>query len=261
MNKLFVASSALALCLAASGTALAGKDKTGNGAPSGSHYTVNLIGVKNPKNFDEGAESSGGSSMFIPLRTTQQPSHFDDGEGTCTDTNGNQTDFVDDTFPNWQTTDPAPGTKITFTPTTTGNFEVLDRDATDGEGEIQIPVDSGPGKWVQYDLFVRVLGKPGGCAEISGYAYDSTGSATGGDSWWYSGTIYLDRTGGKSTFVKATDIFDVWYCDLTTDTSGAVVCADSPEEISVFNDVFEDYFWAVANYDTKLIQLRFYPKD
>jgi hypothetical protein len=275
-KKAFITTlTATALTLGMSSAAMAGKARTGNGSPSGHHYTVNLIGVKNPKNFDVGAESSGGSSVFIPLRTEDQPSHYDGY--TCTDNNGNQTDFVDDTYPTWTTTDPNPSTKISFEPTTDGDFEILDRDATDGEAIIQIPVgpddpENGPtDKVVAVDLFVRVLGGPGGCAELEGWAYDSDDTEPNDNNgqentWWWSGTIYLDRKAKRSTFVKATDIFNVWWCDIDyddvdSDNNTDECIAGSEEELSVFNDVFEDYYWKVYNHDTKLIQLGFYPKN
>jgi hypothetical protein len=41
----------------------------GNGAPSGSHYTLNIIGVSNPKAFDS---TSNGRVIFVPLKGNTQ---------------------------------------------------------------------------------------------------------------------------------------------------------------------------------------------
>ena len=46
-------------------TALAGKDGNGNGAPSGAHYNLNIIGVENPKNSD--MTGSNRHTIFVPL--------------------------------------------------------------------------------------------------------------------------------------------------------------------------------------------------
>lgn len=224
--------------------AIAGKDRTGNGGPSGKHYNVNLIGTTKGALPDGGA-SSGGAAVFIPLRTATGPS-----EATCTDDSGNQTWFIDDEDATFTDVEPSGGARIKFTPTTTGGFEIIDRDATDGSAEIQVPVSDDGDRYILLDLYVRVLGKPGGCAEITGYAYDLDQNL-----WFWSGTIALDRKTGKSSFVKTTDIFDVHYC---TVVDGA--CDGDDIELSVFNDVFEDYFWEIFNDGTRLIQMRFYPR-
>jgi hypothetical protein len=47
--------------------ATAAPDKTGNGAPSGAHYNLNIIGVPNPKNVDPGDYANNGHRIFVPL--------------------------------------------------------------------------------------------------------------------------------------------------------------------------------------------------
>ncbi len=58
---------------------------TGNGAPSGAHFTLNVIGV--PK--DKTGDFSGGSRMFVPLegncRVNLSPGDFSVLDGNCTD--------------------------------------------------------------------------------------------------------------------------------------------------------------------------------
>ncbi len=64
MKRLFVAMIAAIMLLSLVPTvALAQKDQTGNGTPSGPHYNLNLIGVPNAKNanFDGG----NGSRIFV----------------------------------------------------------------------------------------------------------------------------------------------------------------------------------------------------
>lgn len=245
--KRFVSIVAIALIFGTSSlTAVAGKAKTGNGGPSGKHYNVNLIGTTKGA-LPEGGASSGGAALFIPLRTATGPS-----EAICTDESGNQTWFIDDEDATWTDVEPSGGARIYFTPTTTGGFEIIDRDATDGRAEIQVPVSDDGDRYILLDLYVRVLGKPGGCAEITGYAFDGAQNL-----WFWSGTIALDRKTGKSSFVKTTDIFDVHYC---TVVEGACE-AGTEVELSVFNDIFDEYFWQIYNDGTRLIQMRFYPRD
>ena len=45
--------------------ALAGNSQTGNGAPSGAHYTLNIIGVSQDKTAD--MDGNNGSRIFVPL--------------------------------------------------------------------------------------------------------------------------------------------------------------------------------------------------
>lgn len=233
----------------------------GNGAPSGPHYNVNIIG--HPKGNDAtvddvlggNAANSGGSALFIPLRTTKSPGIK---ETFCTDDDGVQTEFVDEDGPTFTTMEPDGKTRIYFTPG--DKFQIVDRDATDGSAEIIIPVDESD--WVTVDLYVRVLGKPGGCAEILGYAFEDGGGANPVDLWWYSGTIKLDRETGKSVFEKATDIFEVDYCLVEGDGAEGWQCIEHSEtSMSVFSDVFSEYFWEVNNYNTRLIQMRFYVRE
>ena len=141
-----------------------------------------------------------------------------------------------------------------------GSFGITDRDALDGEGRISIPIETefnNDGdlidKEVLVDMYVRVLGKPGGCAELSGYAYEDP--ANGGlnliELWWYSGSILVNRKAGRSTWVDATDIFETEYCEVEDDGAGGYQCvAGSEETLSVFDDIFSEYFWEVNNYDT-----------
>jgi hypothetical protein len=58
-------------------------------------------------------------------------------------------------------------------------------------------------------ISVRVLGKPGGCAEISGYAFGRDRSLM------VRGLSPREPYWGQSGFVNATDIFEVDYCPST----------------------------------------------
>ena len=68
----------------------------------------------------------------------------------------------------------------------------------------------------------------------------------------------LNRKTGKATWVKVNYLFDVFWCDVDPITNLCV--AGTTEELSVFNDVFENYFWSILNNGTRLVQVRLYPK-
>ncbi len=67
----------------------------------------------------------------------------------------------------------------------------------------------------------------------------------------------MNRTKGKQVFINANDLFNVWWCtvDTTTDT-----CMGDAQEISVFSDAFDSYFWNILNDGVKLVQVRIYPR-
>jgi hypothetical protein len=152
--------------------------------------------------------------------------------------------IVDDTAPTFQNTMPA-GAKIHFfydpdNPT----FDITDRDATDGDAYIRVPE---PGTW---DIYLRPLGKPNQCMNINAWAYDLDQNL-----WFFAGRAEISRKVGKNnnntTWVSTRDLFDVWFCN----TDGAA-CIDTPVELSVFDNVFEDYFWSILNDGQRLVQAR-----
>ena len=116
------------------GMALAGKDVTGNGCPSGAHYNLNIIGMANPKNasFDGG----NGHRIFVDLGSKNV----------------------------------AKTTRIYLFE---GDFAVLDANGTDGRAEFQLPNPDPQNDGVtEYSVFLRVLGKPGGKIKMATCATD-----------------------------------------------------------------------------------------
>ena len=65
------------------------KSETGNGAPSGAHYTVNIIGVKNPKTSD--MDGSSGRVIFVDLNGPSKIS-LTEGDFAVLDANGTDQD-------------------------------------------------------------------------------------------------------------------------------------------------------------------------
>jgi hypothetical protein len=124
---------------------LAGKNGNGNGAPSGAHYTLNIIGV--PK--DKSPSSTGAQVIFVDLdgKTTIQ---LGEGDYRVTDSNGT------DGTAAFQL--PA----VELTGDCTGNNPC----------------------YTSYSVFARPLGKPGGSADMWLCAFDTDTAtefcATGG---------------------------------------------------------------------------------
>lgn len=223
-----------------------------NGAPSGPHWNINIIG--HPKGSIGGDDSSG-HSIMIPLRTVPGPDILN-----C---NVDGVKFVDDTYPSPGTLAPTGGARIYFEGGET--FEIKDRDATDDNGaRIVLPVDmNSTTKDLKFAVYMRVLGKPNkynpvtgegtvACMNINAYVNDAADQTL----WYQTGTVTVSRAKGKSSFVRVTDLFMVWFCTQMEGTT----CTNT-SNLSVFNDIFSGYFWQILNDGTRLVQVRFYPTN
>ena len=97
--------------------------------------------------------------------------------------------------------EPIDGVKINFVKDTSlTSLNIADRDATDGYAEIRVPAD-----WanaISVDLYMRVLGKPGGCIGADAFVFD-------GSYYLYAGTAVFKRKTGQSSFVNASELTDV----------------------------------------------------
>jgi len=218
------------------GTAFAGNVGTGNQAPSGPHFNINIIG--HPKGGIGGDDSSG-HSIMIPLRNVPGTDKLECMEGVVVDDDKGQTTTVEPT-----------GARIYFE--RSDHFEIIDRDATDSNGaRIKVPVgDPDPltgDMPAQFDVYIRVLGKPNQCMHINAYAYDVADQTT----WYQAGTVYVSRKPGKSTFVRVNELFTICIVDATGQCGGYR---------SAFNTVFDGYFWSIFNDGTRLVQVRLYQK-
>lgn len=209
---------------------IAANDNTGNGARSGKHYTLNLLG-KN-WNHDEGSvKEDGGHRIFVKL--------------------GAQGDMK--------------RTKIQLIEGE--DFSVLDADGTDGKAKFQLPdpevvvsnggTPSDPTDDVvtssAYIIYVRILGPPRGQADMYSVYFDEDT-----DTNWASGEIItLRQEGGKvnrkspSKFVDVTKELTTIWADVNQD--------GTPERYSLFDPLFEEFFWYYDNQGLKHVQLRFYP--
>jgi hypothetical protein len=234
---------------------------TGNGSLSGKHWQFNIIGSPNGISGD----NSNGHTIMVPLGEKKVNKNSSFG---CTLDGQDQFEYVEDEPGLNYANDPnavldtyiVKGVKLIFEPSEDGEFAILDRDATDdGVARILVPDTTGQDGYDGVDVFIRILGKPYACMAIDGVAYDADQASNG--MWYYSGHVTLNRKSGKSVFQNINDLFDVYYCDTWDDSSGEWVCTDTNiEEISVFSNVFEEYFWDIQNSGSRIVQVRLYPR-
>jgi hypothetical protein len=209
-----------------SGPALA-TASTGNGAPSGAHYTLNIIGV--PKDKSPNFTGGNGGRIFVDLGKT----------GAAANTRINLTE---------------------------GDFGVIDANGTDGVAAFQLPNPDPDGDGTtSYSVYVRALGKPGGKATMQSCYEDATGTWCAADFVGGVAPITIERTkGGVAKFVNVSkDLLFVDYCTAWAAGLDSVlgtaddVCT-SVSQVPLFGNDLLSYYWSYDNEGLKLAQLRFY---
>lgn len=184
----------------ANGYSLLSGSITGNGAPNGPHYNLNIIGVPKGKTAD--MTNSDGHTIFVSL-------------------DGN--------------------TKILLSP---GDFQVLDRNGTDGSASFQLPnPDSANSGTTTYSVYARALGKPGGTAFSTTCASDSLGTV-----YCSIDTAVFVRSKGKNSFTNVSKELLYIYANI----NGTIT------RIPLFDSSLQDYYWSYTNTGLRLLQLRFY---
>lgn len=148
---------------------------TGNGAPSGAHYTLNIIGVKNAKTAP--MDDSNRHTIFVPL-TGSARIMLTEGDFQVLDGNA-----FDGTAA-FQLPNPIPE-------------NIPPEDYLDPSVTIT----------TTYSVYVRALGKVGGKATVTpGIIYDD------GETWLSAGSVTVERAKGKSTFDNCTrELLFVYY--------------------------------------------------
>jgi hypothetical protein len=241
---------------------------------NGRHWELNIVG--HPTNIS--GDNSNGHAIMVPLDTKKTKGN-DQWELVCPEDKDAR--FVDDQDPTYYSA-PAGGVKIYFEASGDPNvLTIVDRDATDGEARILIPSTVGDNPMydaaaceacgglngqearfcedkycsqtqdvIAVNVYVRVRGKPNTCMNINAFAYDAYQQL-----YFWSGRIELARKRGKGTWVTVDDIFNVHWCDTFNTTCGE----NDISQLSVFHDVFENYFWDILNDGTRLVQVRLYP--
>ncbi len=249
MKKVFAIVLAVAMVASIAGIAFAQVEETGNGAPSGAHYTLNIIGVQNPKTAP--MDGSNGHVIFVSLSGHNKIELCEGEDFAVLDANA-----FDDPA---QFMLPPPGI----------DPYVIGGDMTDVDTE------------TDYSVFVRPLGKPGGwctittCADVLDSTFgdllpnqvyreilNSPGYFGGYASIEQVGQDITLREKGKSTFTNVTAqlttiVFRVWV-DLDADTvqdEGEIYYVRVP----IFDDSLAGEYWDYDNYGLKHLQVRFYP--
>ena len=200
---------------------------TGNGAPSGAHYTLNIIGV--PKDKSPNFSGGNGHRIFVDLGRNGEPAN----------------------------------TRINLIE---GEFGVTDANGTDGTAEFQLPnPDPDLNGTTSYSVYVRALGKPSGKATLQSCYEDATGIWCAASFIGGVEPISLERTkSGVAKFVNVSkDLLFVDFC-VTWDAGldgvlGTLddVCTEV-DQISLFSNLDLSYYWSFDNEGLKLAQLRFY---
>src|SRR2546421_1821310 len=212
-------------------SATPGFAQTGNGAPNGAHYNLNIIGVENPKT--DPLTGSDRHTIFVAL--------------------GNKNSAVT--------------SKIYLTQ---GDFQVCDGNAFDAAydcsgNQIQaqgavfqlpcntnIPADitcEGGTVSASYEVWGRALGQPGGGAVITTCATDPLLNGAIICSTENTLRVFVRRS-GKSTFTNVTNQLTSLVADI--DGNGTF------ERVALFSGGLVDFFWQYDNNGLRLAQLRFY---
>ena len=204
----------------------------GNGAPSGPHYNLNIIGVDNPKSSS--MTGSNRHTIFVAL-----------GRNGIVQS------------------------KIYLTP---GDFEVCDGNAFDAaydcsgskiqaEGAVfQLPCNTNlsndPTQYdlvpcdiaeqAAYEVWARALGRPGGSATMTTCATDPTTQTV----ICSAENVVLVRNRGKSTFTNVTNELTSLVANIDLDAQ--------LERVALFAGNLEDWFWQYDNNGLRLAQIRFY---
>jgi hypothetical protein len=220
----------------------------GNGAPSGPHYTLNIIGVDADHAKTQLKES--GNVIFVSL---DGPNKIELMPGPFAVLDGNAFD------------DPA-------------QFQLPDPDLDPYIVEYKTNEDT----ISDYSVYVRPLGKPGGsatittCADLveagwvpflnSKLAKTVTGLAVLNDPDVFGGWASVEQVGldlpidqhGKPKFENVTAelltiVFEITitYDDTTTETVYV--------RVPIFDPLIEEEYWNFDNDGLKLVQVRFYP--
>lgn len=234
------------------GSALSKKgDITGNGAPSGPHFSLNVIATK-----DKNANLTGGSGHRIFVRLGKRGDAATTRILLCnsSDENGDCPD---------------------------ADFAVLDANGTDGVAEFALPDpcaadDSDPTQEclsTSYSVWARALGKPGLTAQLTTCA-DTTANGIPTDDYCSTETIEFEHKGrqapkfGDVSRYLLTLALDFTVTDATLNVAeclvnGAEVGEQITKRVGLFNSCLQEYFWKYDNEGLRLLQLRFYaiPSD
>jgi hypothetical protein len=230
-------------------TALAQPTPTGNGAPSGPHYDLNIIGV--PKGKNPPLTSSDRHTIFVPLVSDQGALDTDTApgadifltQGPFTVCDGNAFDAAYD----------CSGNQIAKQGAV---FQLpCNLNVTTATGTTLLPCPTTAGaETATYSVWARPVGTPGGSSSITTCATDTT-----------TGTLVCSVDSNVSVFIRKNGkpVFSSVTNQLTSIVTPAGACTTGTITggtctVSLFAAGFQGFFWDYDNNKLKVLQLRFY---
>jgi hypothetical protein len=228
-------------------TGFAQKTTTGNGAPSGAHYDLNIIGVTKGKTAP--MTGTDRHTIFVPLVSDQGAADTDAAsgadifltQGPFTVCDGNAFDAAYD----------CSGTQIAKQGAV---FQLpCNTNVTAAAGTTLIPCPT-TGATASYTVWARAVGKPGGSSSITTCATDIL-TNTLLCSVASNVSVFI-RKSGKPVFTNITNqlttlVTPAGACTTSTITAGTCT-------VSLFGAGFQGFFWDYDNNGNKLLQVRFY---
>jgi hypothetical protein len=232
-------------------------NNTGNCAPSGPHYNLNIIGVEKNADWSPTMTGSNRHTIFVALNNQEGTSSkiylMPAADFRVCDGNAFDAAWACGAIPGVD--DPIANTGAVFELPCNTNIggDFIDPVTGDPVETETVPCDTEEGEapTLAYEVWARGLGK-GGQATITTCATDS-GS---GDIVCSTENVLLVRNPGKTVFKNVTNqLTSLVVC---FDTSGDGL-ADECIRYALFSDGFEDWYWDYFNQGLRLAQLRFYP--
>lgn len=214
------------------GVALPALAQTGNGAPSGPHYNLNIIGVERGKTAD--MTDSQRHTIFVALgaKNAEVTSKIYLTRGEFRVCDGNAFDPAYD----------CAGEQFA----NAGAVFQLPCN-TNLPGDVIAPCSAGES--MAYEVWARALGSPKNnpYATMTTCAFDLATQ----EVVCSTENVLKIRERGKSTFTNVTNELT----SLVADIDGDLVA----ERVPLFYAGLVDWFWQYENHGLKLMQLRFYP--
>jgi hypothetical protein len=228
-------------------TGFAQQHITGNGAPSGAHYDLNIIGVTQGKNPT--LTGSDRHTIFVPLVSDQGVLDTDVAsgadilltQGPFTVCDGNAFDAAYDCL----------GNKISNQGAV---FQLpCNTNITTATGTTLVPCPL-TGAVASYTVWGRAAGTPGGSSTITTCATDTLTLTVVCSV--NSNVAVFTRKSGKPVFSDVTNqltsiVTPAGTCNTKTITAGTCT-------VALFASGFQGFFWDYDNNGNKLLQLRFY---
>jgi len=226
-------------------------------------YTLNIIGVDNPKNkLDQGA----GHVIFVNLN---EPSKINLVKNTDVGLEADEYAVLDKDATDSDKKDPLSGAILALPDPGLDPYNI-----TTGEGPVE---GEEPDTESAYSIYIRSLGKPGGWATITTCAElmdsDFKGLLSGklvsviNREGLFGGYASIEqvtkeitlRPKGKSIFTEVTAELLTIVFQVTVDLDGDGI-ADITEyvRVPIFDDIIDGEYWEYDNHGLKLLQVWFY---